>query len=93
MDKLNIALEMVIAGLKGGYKLSAKEAFATIDEIEIESIKRGLYFPAKCDRCGGDIHVIDAASATDRYYIVKCDCRNKRGIDLKTVKWEFINDN
>lgn len=93
IDKISIAIDMILASLGGGKKLSARDAFTTVDEIERESIMRGIYFPTHCNRCGGEIHVINAASSTDKYYIVKCDCRSKRGLDLQKVKMDFINDN
>lgn len=83
MDKLNIALELIVKSYKED--LDVSKVFDFVDKIEDEAIKRFLYIPKVCPKCASPINMIDLHGA----YRAKCDCSQAQGETLgeATYKW------
>ena len=91
MDKLNIAIEIILNSFKCGLPVSTCRAFQIADEIENEAVKRVLYYPKTCPKCYSAFQIIDL----DGQFRCQCDCTKTSGKNAKEALllwWDKVSD-
>lgn len=99
MDKIEIALQIIyrLIDIEGGIEtIDIKSVFRFVNEFELESIRRRLYFPTQCPHCEEPLITRDLSTSGKPYFQLKCSCSDLRGSDKNELIKKWIvnwNDN
>lgn len=72
--KLDLAREIMVNSVRGGKPLNALECFTMAEDFESVAVKKGLWVPDNCKRCGSKVAIIDLSTGQNKQYRVQCDC-------------------